>query len=172
MWVHCSCLQTHQQRVSDLITDGRELPCGCWKLNSGPLEEQLVLLTTEPSLSSSHSQRFLTSSCPLTSFVLGVRCYSHFPDALVSAPLPQPSSLIAATLSLMPSACYQASLRPLVLATFAWDAFFQIYRYQHRSLLVCHLLAHSPCCPLEDHNDVTVLTAFLLVVSYSRSMSI
>jgi hypothetical protein len=27
-----------------------ELPCGCWKLNSGPLEEQSVLLTTEPSL--------------------------------------------------------------------------------------------------------------------------
>ena len=27
-----------------------EPPCGCWKLNSGPLEEQSVLLTTEPSL--------------------------------------------------------------------------------------------------------------------------
>jgi hypothetical protein len=25
-------------------------PCGCWELNSGPLEEQSVLLTTEPSL--------------------------------------------------------------------------------------------------------------------------
>ena len=25
-------------------------PCGCWDLNSGPLEEQSVLLTTEPSL--------------------------------------------------------------------------------------------------------------------------
>jgi hypothetical protein len=33
-----------------LITDGCEPPCGCWKLNSGPLEEQSVLLTTEPSL--------------------------------------------------------------------------------------------------------------------------
>jgi hypothetical protein len=29
--------------------DGCEPPCGCWDLNSGPLEEQLVLLTTEPS---------------------------------------------------------------------------------------------------------------------------
>jgi hypothetical protein len=38
-------------RVSDLgITDSCELPCGCWELNSGPLEEQSVLLTTEPSL--------------------------------------------------------------------------------------------------------------------------
>ena len=34
----------------DLITDGCELPCGCWELNSGPLEEQSVLSTAEPSL--------------------------------------------------------------------------------------------------------------------------
>ena len=27
--------------------------CGCWELNPGPLEEQPVLLTTEPSLLSS-----------------------------------------------------------------------------------------------------------------------
>ena len=32
------------------IADGCEPPCGCWELNSGPLEEQSVLLTTEPSL--------------------------------------------------------------------------------------------------------------------------
>ena len=50
MWVHCSCLQTHQKRASDPITDGCEPPCGCWELNAGPLEEQSVLLTTEPSL--------------------------------------------------------------------------------------------------------------------------
>jgi hypothetical protein len=36
--------------VTDLITDGCEPPCGCWDLNSGPSEEQSVLLTTEPSL--------------------------------------------------------------------------------------------------------------------------
>ena len=36
----------HQKRASDLIKDG----CGCWDLNSGPSEEQSVLLTTEPSL--------------------------------------------------------------------------------------------------------------------------
>jgi hypothetical protein len=29
------------------ITDGAELPCGCWELNLGPLEEQSVLLTIE-----------------------------------------------------------------------------------------------------------------------------
>jgi len=42
--------QTHQKRASDPITDGCEPPCGCWELNSGPLEEQSMLLTTEPSL--------------------------------------------------------------------------------------------------------------------------
>jgi len=44
------CLQTDQKKASDPITDGCEPPCGCWELNSGPLEEQSVLLTTEPSL--------------------------------------------------------------------------------------------------------------------------
>jgi hypothetical protein len=40
----------HQERESGLVTDGCEPPCGCWDLNSGPLEEQSVLLTAEPSL--------------------------------------------------------------------------------------------------------------------------
>jgi hypothetical protein len=44
---HCSCPQTQQKRASDPITDGCELPCGCWELNSWPLEEQSLLLTTE-----------------------------------------------------------------------------------------------------------------------------
>jgi len=33
-----------------LFIDGCEPPYGCWDLNSGPLEEQSALLTTEPSL--------------------------------------------------------------------------------------------------------------------------
>jgi hypothetical protein len=49
-YVHCRCLQTHQKMASDPITEGCEPPCGCWELNSGPLEEQLALLTVEPSL--------------------------------------------------------------------------------------------------------------------------
>ena len=49
IWVHCSCLQTHQKRASDPITDGCEPSCVCQELNSGPLEEQSVLFTTEPS---------------------------------------------------------------------------------------------------------------------------
>jgi hypothetical protein len=50
IYEYTSCLQTHQKRASDPIADGCEPPCGCWELNSGPLEEQPVLLTTEPSL--------------------------------------------------------------------------------------------------------------------------
>lgn len=31
------------------VRDGYEPPCGCWKLNPGPLQEKLMLLTTGPS---------------------------------------------------------------------------------------------------------------------------
>ena len=37
-----------QKRDSDPIIDASESPCACWELNSGLLEEQPVLLTTEP----------------------------------------------------------------------------------------------------------------------------
>jgi hypothetical protein len=50
MLAHCSSLQTHQKKASDPITGGFESQCDCWELNSGPLEEQPVLLTSEPSL--------------------------------------------------------------------------------------------------------------------------
>jgi hypothetical protein len=38
----------HQKRASDPIKDGCKPPCGCWELNSGPLEDQSVILTAEP----------------------------------------------------------------------------------------------------------------------------
>jgi hypothetical protein len=50
IWVHCSYLHAHQKRASDPITDGCEPSWSCWELNSGPLEEQSVFLTTEPPL--------------------------------------------------------------------------------------------------------------------------
>ena len=34
----------------ELQIDSYELPCGCWEVNPGPLEEQPVFLTTEQSL--------------------------------------------------------------------------------------------------------------------------
>jgi hypothetical protein len=45
-----ACTSACQKRASDPITDGYESPCGCWELNSGSLEKQLVLLTTDASL--------------------------------------------------------------------------------------------------------------------------
>lgn len=32
------------------VTDAGELPCGCWEPNSGALQEQHVLMTTDPCL--------------------------------------------------------------------------------------------------------------------------
>ena len=42
----------HWSEGKDPIIDSCELPCGCWELNSGPLEKQPVFLSTEPSLQS------------------------------------------------------------------------------------------------------------------------
>jgi hypothetical protein len=56
LFISCVCEYTiavsrHTRRGHLIpITDGCEPPCGCWELNSGPLEEQSVLLTTEQSL--------------------------------------------------------------------------------------------------------------------------
>ena len=39
------------KRVCDpieLVTNGCELPCGCWEKNPSPLEKESVLLSTEP----------------------------------------------------------------------------------------------------------------------------
>ena len=41
-----------RRRALDPITEGCESPSASWELNSGPLEEESVLLTTEPSLQS------------------------------------------------------------------------------------------------------------------------
>ena len=41
---------TPVEYASAPITDGCEPPCDCWELNSGPMREQSVLLTSEPSL--------------------------------------------------------------------------------------------------------------------------
>lgn len=49
-----ACTPAYQKRTSDPIVDGYEPPYVCWKLNSGPLEKRLVLLTTKLSLQSIH----------------------------------------------------------------------------------------------------------------------
>ena len=45
-----ACTPVCQKRALDPITDGCEPPYGCRELNSGPLQKQAVVLTTEPSL--------------------------------------------------------------------------------------------------------------------------
>lgn len=47
IWVHCSCLQTHTRGVHWMVASHRVV---AGELNSGPLEEQLMLLNTEPFL--------------------------------------------------------------------------------------------------------------------------
>ena len=53
------CMLAGQKRAPDLIKVGCEPPCGCWELNSEPLEEQSVLLTPELSLQPSTSSLFV-----------------------------------------------------------------------------------------------------------------
>ena len=46
--VHAVSLESRSPGTEGTATC--ELPCGCWKLNQGPLEEQPILIITEPSL--------------------------------------------------------------------------------------------------------------------------
>jgi hypothetical protein len=59
---YTSCLQTLQKRASNLIMGSHEPPCGCWDLNSEPLEEQSVLLTAEPSLQPRYLESLRTTA--------------------------------------------------------------------------------------------------------------
>jgi hypothetical protein len=75
-WVHCNCLQRHQKRAPNPTSDGCEPPCGCWELNSGPLEEQSVLLTLSH-LSSPYPMIFNTyydCTCQWLSSVMFLSC--------------------------------------------------------------------------------------------------
>ena len=58
------------------IIDGFELPYGCWELSLDPLDEQLMLLTTDPSLQP-HIGFEPRASCMLC---------KHFADELYPAP--------------------------------------------------------------------------------------
>ena len=49
MSVPSACTPTCQNGALEFIIDGYKPPCGYWELNLGPLEEQPVLLTAEPS---------------------------------------------------------------------------------------------------------------------------
>jgi hypothetical protein len=69
IWEHCCCLQTHQKRALDSITDGCEPPCHCWELNSGnwSLEEQSwrLISSLQVCMASSLSPSHLTGTISL-----------------------------------------------------------------------------------------------------------
>ena len=55
VWVFtCICVSVHhvhtvaEEDPLELESHGCEPPCGCWKLNPSPLQEQPVLFTSEP----------------------------------------------------------------------------------------------------------------------------
>jgi hypothetical protein len=56
-----------QKRASAHITDGCEPPCGCWELNSGPLEEQTVFLTPAQNTAFLMYNQFIEMRLPLRS---------------------------------------------------------------------------------------------------------
>jgi hypothetical protein len=60
------CLGEGVRSPKARITDGCELLCGYWELNSGPLEEQSVLLTAEPSLQPLKARVLKSKSCEET----------------------------------------------------------------------------------------------------------
>ena len=51
VYEYCICMSACMMKEGIRTQYGCEPPCGCWGLNSGPLEEQPVLLTPEPSSS-------------------------------------------------------------------------------------------------------------------------
>ena len=55
-----ACMPEGQKRAQDPISEGYVPPCGCWELNSRPLEAQSVLLTPALSLQP-HKSVFLMS---------------------------------------------------------------------------------------------------------------
>ncbi|XP_049992133.1 low-density lipoprotein receptor class A domain-containing protein 1 isoform X1 [Alexandromys fortis] len=72
------CMLACQKRAPDLITSGCEPPCGCGELNSGPPEEQSVLLTSETSLQPLNSSS-LGSYRPCLPALTLVTLASHWP---------------------------------------------------------------------------------------------
>jgi hypothetical protein len=94
MYIHTVAVQRHQERASDPITDGCEPPCGCWELNSGPLEEQSVILTAEPSLQPPTLELFRKDVFDFKKCIFLAR--SPICPLLQETPLPHPVSDAAA----------------------------------------------------------------------------
>ena len=70
----CVCPTSLCRSPGTGIADSCELPCGCWELNPGPSEEQLVLLTPESSLQSQLIQLLLYPKLKYPVFQLQIWC--------------------------------------------------------------------------------------------------
>jgi hypothetical protein len=108
----------HQKRASGPITDGCKPPCGCWELNLGPLEEQSVLLTAEPSLQPPYQFFFWdamnwTQGFPLAKWVLNQKLHAesshssyHLTSCFQSPPFPHTAYTFRSTQSLRKKDCH------------------------------------------------------------------
>lgn len=75
------------------IADGCEPLCGCWELKSGPLKEQSVCLTTQPSLQPPPTLWVLRVELRSSRLAQWVKLHVAMPDNL--SLMPWPSALIS-----------------------------------------------------------------------------
>lgn len=95
------------------LTDGSESPCGCWEANPGLLQEQQVLLTSEPSLQPPKSM-FLYSHLNIMGFLTHV--HSHVVLHTVSC------TIIISILNLYLRVCVSVLERATGHAQMLWSA--------------------------------------------------
>jgi hypothetical protein len=131
--------------ASGPITDGCEPPCGCWELNSGPLEEQSELLTFFFKCQKGRSRRQLP----------GLRFRAlHMPGA---RSLPQNSTPTLASLLILVFACHllvsQSSLQVCAHACgqVCHSVIMEVGGKLVKSVFSFHLAVHGP----EDATQVT-----------------
>jgi len=85
-----ACTPAGQKRASDPTTDGCEPPCGCWELNSGPLEEQPVSLVAKPSLYTPTFNTIFLSRCNNPAACSLLSCLSFVLETISLCNLPWP----------------------------------------------------------------------------------
>lgn len=65
------CMYVYQDPLELGLRDGCKLPCACWELNWGPLQEQPLLLTKNQSLKLFSMKAFFplcSPVCPVTHY--------------------------------------------------------------------------------------------------------
>ena len=96
------------------LTDSCELPCGCWELNPGSVEEHSVLLSFEPSL-----------QCPchfLSLPDIGRITWHHFYLTVFCSPMPK--GIIMNGFAIESISCIYSSFLPLFFACLFFMALY------------------------------------------------